>query len=91
MTNDFPPLQLTTMHETCSLMLMCLPQDWSPDSCVSLVLGQTKEAGYQVTDAAASILKQGFGVLRERPGWANARDSIEMVNKLSFKRAKVRE
>lgn len=50
--------------------------DWDADDCVEAVRQKCEREAIRLTDAAAKVLVDELAEIRQRPGWANARDSV---------------
>lgn len=63
--------------------------DWSASKCFEVVAKRAEEATptpYAIADDAANEIKRGFDLLKNRPGWANARDAHSMYTMIERNR-----
>ena len=61
-------------------------EDWTPKRCVDLVLrelqNEKNDFHLRDEDKARDTLSRAFAILRQRSGWGNARDAIDMIGKI---------
>jgi len=60
--------------------------NWEASRCVDVVVRRATTAiptPFTLDEAALQVLHDGFNALRERPGWANARDAESMFDLLT--------
>lgn len=63
--------------------------NWTALKCLDVVRRRASSAvptAYVLTESAEGILRDGFEMLKQRPGWANARDAESMFQLLTTSR-----
>jgi hypothetical protein len=55
--------------------------DWTGEQCADFVRGTLKQQEYKLGDGALGALTKGFTTLACRPGWANARDAVDVLDR----------
>ncbi len=56
--------------------------DWTPEQCARIVVQQLHAREYTLGDGATGALLQDFQTLVTRPGWANARHVLDILEDL---------